>query len=259
MTKCAPRHVSEYSPLTYPGEIPRGSFAIRRGYVEPIRSTADGMAFADGQQVGPWLVGDGLAELADLYVPMLAYGSNACPGRLVEKFARSFPVGSELDRIVAVGATVIGAQRAWVCSHTDRGVLPVTIAAAPDRELECHVLLLPARLIPKMDRSEGRATGHYAAVRLTGTEARLDGGQIWRQPLSYLGCATRAPLVIDEQVQFFDDLPLAAAELALTRYVGGRETEHLLAHEEIETDVALIDIVDRVGLDRPVFDLFGEV
>lgn len=177
--------------------------------------------------------------------------------RLVEKFGAQFHLEeSELDRIVALAVTVAAVARAWTCQLTQRRILPVTLALSVGRGLDCHVVLLPRRLVPLMDISEGRGKGFYSATRLTTTNVSLPGGGIWHAPITYLGKSSRAPLVVDGVVQFFDEVGSDAAQASIA---GGRGTcgeRFLLPHEDIDSQTPLIDIVDPLGTDQPVFELF---
>ncbi|NQU37462.1 MAG: hypothetical protein HQ526_07710 [Actinobacteria bacterium] len=252
------RQCHEFVSDPYPGEIPTGSFAIRGGYVEEVRHTDVGMVFDRGASVGEWLAHDGSRPTAldGSYVPMLAYGSNACPGRLVEKFGAQFHVEeSELDRIVALAVTVAAVARAWTCRLTQHGILPVTLAPSVGRELDCHVLLLPRRLVPLMDASEGRGGRFYSVTRLTTTNVTLPGGGIWHAPITYLGKSSRAPLVVDGAVQFFDEVGSDAAQAAIAEGRGTCGERFLLPHEDIDDETPLIDIVDAQRRDQPVFEL----
>lgn len=62
---------------------------------------------------------------------LLAYGSNACPGRLAEKFAVGGDVTS-IDGIVLIGVEMYGVARAWARKVNSRRVVPATLARDVD-------------------------------------------------------------------------------------------------------------------------------
>jgi gamma-glutamylcyclotransferase (GGCT)/AIG2-like uncharacterized protein YtfP len=112
---------------------------------------------------------------------VLAYGSNACPDRLIDK---------RLDRdAVLLPASAWGWRTVWEARRSLTGAVPLTLVGAPGERLETWVLGLQRSDLDRLDRSEGRGS-RYALGR-TGDVAVAAR---WRLPraLAYgPGAATR--------------------------------------------------------------------
>lgn len=196
MTTLIRRVAESYPTAPYPGEIPPGAFMIRHGKVHLVS-----IAGSTGKAL------DGLA--LDAMVPLLTYGSNACPGRLFEKFVTT-GAQNELDGILVLPAHLHGAQTAWACKINSRNAVPRTLVAGGSVP-KAHVLLLPRELVPRMDASEGRGRYFYDAVELTDATAEIENGGQWRSPVTYLGVGHRGPLVVDSAVFTCDETTEADA------------------------------------------------
>ncbi|ROS76632.1 hypothetical protein [Cellulomonas sp. PhB143] len=161
------RPLERYASRPYPGTIPEHPYVVVGGRVAPLRWPA------------------ARVPLPQDPVALLAYGSNACPGRLAEKF------GSGADGIVVLPAALHGARRVY--AHLPhRGTLPYTLRDAPAHREAAHVVVVPARLGHAMDVSEGREIQHYDLARLDDVVVQV-GGLRWPAPLTYLGKADRGP------------------------------------------------------------------
>ncbi len=166
------RACDDYPTTPYPGETPEFAYIIRNSHVYAL----DGDDFEDSRDFDP-------------LIPLLSYGSNACPGRLAQKF-------SDPDGIVVLPATAYGIERAWSCNINSNDAVPATLIDAPNAGLACHLLLLPTRLGEQMDRTEGRSGPYYDLCRLTSVTMQLGTGAKWEYPLSYLGKERRGPLTL---------------------------------------------------------------
>ncbi len=147
------RAATSYRADPYPGEVPSGSFVLEAGRVRALERDSHGYVLDSGQALTRWL-----ATRRPL-VPLLSYGSNSCPGRLVEKF------GPHVDGVVALSGELVGAARVWSRQPSSRGSVPMTLAHAPQVSEPAHLLLLPERHLTEMDRSEGRGGPFYSLVR----------------------------------------------------------------------------------------------
>src|SRR5690606_38322861 len=99
---------------------------------------------------------------------VVAYGSNASPGRLVDK---------RLDRR---GAWLLPAEvRGWVAAfehrHTGYGSVPLTLVPEAGARLDTWVLGVHVDDLPTLDRSEGRLAGDASGA--AGGPARDDARQ----------------------------------------------------------------------------------
>lgn len=235
---------SRFAAAPYPGEIPEGPYAVHAGNVHRIDVGADA---AEGLgSLRAWLFAGDAG-----YVPTLAYGSNACPGRLAEKFAS---LGHELfDRIVAIPVRVTGVRRAWSASRTRAGILPYTLAQAPASDsMGAHLVMIPAALVPTMDRTEGRGA-LYAAARLTDATVELPDRTLWTRPLTYLGRGRRGPLTYDGRVLTPKDCDAVTAGQVSDASDARGADDQLPRYEEVPADAHLLEHVDPGKTDAAVF------
>jgi hypothetical protein len=232
--------------------VPAYPFAISQGWVceiDPLTNVASEVG-----SIADWL-SDGDISIGSPYVPILAYGSNACPGRLVQKLTGRVFGAAGLDRIVVFPVTMCGAARAWASRITKAGVLPFTVIADSKARESAHVIVLPSAFVPSMDQSEGRGGPVYSAVRLDHVTVELPGVYgTWHTPLTYLGHGRRAPLVWNDVAQTPSNLSRRDAE-ALVRSMGARGNDALLpAHRVIPDEVAIASVVERNGSEKPIMD-----
>lgn len=159
----------------------------------------------DGDDLDGWLADRGAAPLA-ARVPVLAFGSNRCPGKLTwlrEHLGLAGPV-------VVLRARVEGLAAVWAAGLRARdGARPATLAVAPGA-VETHaVWMATPDQVAVLDRCEGRGE-RYDLVRLraagdgaarsptrdvrvvTEDGARLDG--VWTY---WAADPVRAPLLVD--------------------------------------------------------------
>lgn len=182
------RPAVDYATTPYPGEVPASAYCLDAGVVHPLSTVEEGYLLPDGRLLVEWL-----SARSGLRVPLLTYGSNACPGRLAEKF------GDDVDGVVCLPAVLHGAVRVWSSQLSSRGSRPSTLAQAPEGREDVHVLLVPQRYGPQLDRSEGRGGPYYVLGRLPTCAVVLPPplALAWLGPLSYLGVADRGPQVVD--------------------------------------------------------------
>ncbi|MET9367322.1 hypothetical protein [Streptomyces griseoflavus] len=136
-------------PLLYPGAWPRESGMLDGDRLVPLER----LVFEDR-------------------TPVLAVGSNACPGQLRHKMAESglvTPLPMVRTRVTGVG---IG-----VSAHVSRmGYVSHSPVAAPGRTRELFVLWLDARQLAVVDASEGvpRPDGNFRRVWLPAPGVRIE-------------------------------------------------------------------------------------
>lgn len=131
-----PLQVGVFDPATYPGWRPDGPVAILGSRVVPIEE--DDVALLDGDW--RWSV---------------AFGSNACPDRLIDKEVAQY--GAML-----LPARVTGWRVAWEARRSPMtGAVPVTLVPVEGHELDTWVLGIHPDGVEAMDYSEGRAVGRY--------------------------------------------------------------------------------------------------
>lgn len=244
---------SDFGVSPYPGALVKVPSLIVDGRVLSLEVDSGGLR----QHQGPSLI-DTLDSL-DLdplrLVPLLTYGSNACPGRLVEKFGRGPHGLRRLDGIALIPVMMFGAMVAWSCKPTRRGVLPFTLAHDPAGAHQAHLLLMPPDLAEDMDRSEGRSGTFYVAARLTDVTAELPNGRQWRRPLAYVGVGERGPLTAEGRVMTPEDTPATVAQAATSANSACSGAERLPRMKLVPPGAKLGEAVDPTGDDRVVYDL----
>ncbi|UVS76846.1 gamma-glutamylcyclotransferase [Actinokineospora sp. UTMC 2448] len=185
---------ADYPAAPYPGTRPPTSFVHTDGRGFPL---APDPAALSGWRVGAddldaWLAARSCPPLADR-VPLLSYGSNACPSKLTWLRAAHGLGGpvvvlrartSGLSAVWAAGLRVVDDQR------------PAVLAAAPDA-VEDHALLMVAEeQLAAFDKCEGRGDRYHLATVATGTVSTEDGGA-WDRVLAYAGAREiRRPLLV---------------------------------------------------------------
>lgn len=132
--------------------------------------------------------------------PIIAYGSNAAPWVLADKFTRLYGSNTEYD-----GSTIIPVTKAilrnfdvtWLAHFTGGGGLPATISAAPGTEVEVWLTWLDDDQLAWMNQSEevGKAGGMYSLNRMPKNQLVTSGYSLSEDPLVYVSCygALRAP------------------------------------------------------------------
>ncbi len=177
----------EYPALPYPGARPACSFAHEdaTGYpLRPDRAALSGWRLdgsGDGRDLDEWLADRDAAPLAGR-VPLLCYGSNACPSKLTWlRAAFGLPGPAVLLRARCAGIAAVWAAGLRLVDDQR----PATLAAVPGAE-EAHALWLATpEQVAALDRCEGR--GHrYRLAHVTTGEVRLDDGTLVDRPLAYV-------------------------------------------------------------------------
>jgi hypothetical protein len=100
------------------------------------------------RQVDDFLFEENSAPLSSRYA-VLAVGSNACPGRLQEKFG-----GRDKEPIVVVKGWIADVDSLYTAWLADYGALPATIASSPGTEVEIWATLLTRSQLETMNQSE---------------------------------------------------------------------------------------------------------
>ena len=220
------RPANSFRSRPYPGQTPNYPYVIDAGMVRPLPQSV-GSAVPSPAGLRGWL-----PEHTAQHIPLLTYGSNACPGRLAQKFAD--PSG-----IAVFPANVSDVVRVWSCRVNYMDAVPATLAAAPGASTTAHVLLLPAQLAHEMDVSEERFGPCYRLVRLLHASVQLPGGPVWQSPLTYLGHAERGPLIISGRVLPLSEFTEAAARSAIEKRHGVGDDSFLPEHHAYSSDTPL--------------------
>jgi gamma-glutamylcyclotransferase (GGCT)/AIG2-like uncharacterized protein YtfP len=202
------RPASDYPVDPYPGERPTGSWVIDRDErclpVAPDEGMPSGWAVLSATRVclDSWLAAQGATRLADR-IPLLSYGSNACPGKVLRN-RTPLPV-------VSLACEMEGLASAWCTGTTMAGRLPTTLAAVPARaesavpgraaseHVESAVVTMADREeLARLDVVEGRATGWYTLRILHTGRVTLENGARIARPAAYIGSRPeRRPAVAD--------------------------------------------------------------
>lgn len=131
-----------FSPETYPGSRPRYSFFFTTAGIFPCSL----------QTLGRLLTDRKLTPIESRFA-ILAYGSNACPGRLLEKQMTEVPV---------IYGRITGAQAVYAKRTTTRKYVPATLARKTGSRAT-WITLLTAEQLQTMDASEGRSDAYVLA------------------------------------------------------------------------------------------------
>jgi hypothetical protein len=144
------RPVPPFDPATYPGPRPDGPCVVHDGRVHPA-------ALPDDPADLPRADVD--AEVAELAAVrwVVAYGSNASPGRLVDK-------GLDGRGAWLLPAVLDG----WLTAFEDRatryGSIPLTLVPHTGARIDTWVLGVHVDDLPALDRTEGRYPADVVAV-----------------------------------------------------------------------------------------------
>lgn len=183
----------------YPGARPEWSYAHVDGLCWPLRpdhGTSWGWRMAvDDSPLDDWLAARHAPSLAER-IPVLAYGSNVCPGKIGWLRARLGLTGP----VVVVRARCTGLAAVWATGiRAQDGQRPATLAAAPD-SVEWHgVWLATPDQVAVLDRCEGRDV-RYRLVRLRSGRVETETGSVIDGALVYSGQAPhRVPLLAGNQ------------------------------------------------------------
>lgn len=127
-------------------------------------------------------------------VPVLAYGSNACPSKITW-LRETFGLAGD---VVVARAECTGLSAVWAAGLRGRDARrPATIAAAPGVVEHHAVWFATADQLRVLDVCEGRGERYHLARLHTGA-VTLDDGTPVADPLAYVGAAPeRLPLLVE--------------------------------------------------------------
>lgn len=195
--------------MPYPGRRPPFSFVHddATGWELTPDPVAPSCWRVDGTDLDEWLAVRDASPLAER-VPVLCYGSNACPSKITwlrEALGLPGPavlLGARCTDVAAVwasGLRVVDDQR------------PATLAAMPGN-VEDHAIWWATReQVAVLDRCEGRGE-RYRLARVDTGEVRLWDGTVVDGPLAYVAAAPRRlPLLVDGKPVRCLDVPQAGA------------------------------------------------
>lgn len=183
----------DYPADPYPGARPDCSFVHREGgFSHRLRAAGRGDWRVGDQNLDDWLHQHGAPGLR-ARLPVLTYGSNACPSKiswLRYELGLTGPVPVLRCHTVGVAAVWCAGMRI----HDTQ--IPAVLASAPGRQ-ETHAVWLASReQLAVLDICEGRGE-RYELVHLEGdVEICTADGTVVPRPLTYVTHgAIRAPLV----------------------------------------------------------------
>jgi hypothetical protein len=138
--------IAPFDPASYPGPRPPGPVVVVGGEVHPVRIAAHEGAFGLQARVVAPVLDPGAARW------VVAYGSNASPGRLVDK-------GLDARGAVLLPARLRGWVPAFEHRRTGYGSVPLTLVPEPEAVTDTWVLGVHRDDTPTVDASEGRVVG----------------------------------------------------------------------------------------------------
>jgi gamma-glutamylcyclotransferase (GGCT)/AIG2-like uncharacterized protein YtfP len=199
----------DYPAVPYPGRRPPNSYVHDDATGWDL--TPDPAALS-GWRAGPddlddWLAARGAAPCAER-VPVLCYGSNACPSKLTwlrDALGLEGPAVllrarcTDVAAVWTAGLRVVDDQR------------PATLAALPGGTEDHAVWLATPEQVAVLDRCEGRGA-RYRLVRVRTGEVRIEDGSVVDGPLAYTAAAPRRmPLLVDGAPVRCLDVPQSGA------------------------------------------------
>lgn len=225
------RRCQGYATSPYPGEIPDTSYYVIEDVVHSFHGTDH------ERQIVDWL-----AEYRP--VPILTYGSNACPGQLHNKVVvrGGHPA---VTGVAVIPCWITGVRRVWSWQINSRQAVPHTLVSDPGNTIDGHVILLPERYLEIMDRTEGRAGSRegngdfYPACQLAQVTATMPNGFVWSNPLTYLGIDRRGPLLLEGRAVSSEQISEDEAKQAINAGRGACGDQFLPAYERIRLEVPL--------------------
>ncbi len=158
-------HTEPHDPALYPFDVVERSTALLAGREFVLADVDAHDVWQSGSLVdGERLTIRDLAARRGVALPtrtvtVLAYGSNAAPGRLRQKLA-SVPTAVALVEARLHDLDVVHAAHV-----TSYGAVPGTLAGSPGTTVRAFVLHLDADLLPRLHRTESLGA-NYAFVRL---------------------------------------------------------------------------------------------
>lgn len=145
-----------FSPSTYPGRRPRFSFLFTPKGIYRLKLRSLGRFLADRKLPG-----------TDKRYAVLAYGSNACPTRLLKKYRED-----SLSDVPVLYGRLSGAQAVWARRRTKAPIAEQYIPSTLAREKGSRsswITFLTKEQVTAMDASEGRP-GSYELAELRGVD-----------------------------------------------------------------------------------------
>ncbi|MPZ81515.1 MAG: gamma-glutamylcyclotransferase [Actinophytocola sp.] len=205
----------DYPAVPYPGARPGCSFVHDDATGHPLRpdhGTPSGWRLEDGRDLDQWLAERGAKPLTER-VPLLCYGSNACPSKLTWlRGTLGLPGPAVLLRARCTGLAAVWAAGLRVVDDQR----PATLAAMPGVAEVHAVWLATPEQVRVLDRCEGR-NSRYRLGHVTTGEVRLDDGALLDRPLAYVaapggtGRTVRHPLLVGGRPVRCAEVPQAAA------------------------------------------------
>ena len=185
--------VDSYADLPYPGRRPSHAFLQDEGRVlQLVRQSDRSWGFL--RRIGAlddWLAGRSHAALRRR-LPLLCYGSNACPSKVQDLRERHGLTGP----VVMTPCTVSGLGAAWCAGErvVDRSV-PATLVAAEGSEDHFLWWVAPEQWAA-LDRCEGKGE-RYDLVGVPASHVRDDLGLEVPHVLAYVGRARQRQPMLD--------------------------------------------------------------
>lgn len=146
--------IAPFDASRYPGPRPDGPTLVHRRRAHPVRLATGPAAGAQPQPEAPV---DAEVLDPDAVRWVVAYGSNASPGRLVDK-------GLDRRGALLLPARLDGWVPAFEARRTGYGSVPLTLVPQPGAQLATWVLGVHADDVATLDRSEGRVLSDAVAV-----------------------------------------------------------------------------------------------
>lgn len=171
---------AQWSQTPYPGQRPEWSYVQVDDFVLPITHGVGG-ATVDGTDLNIWLAARGEITMA-ARTPVLAYGSNACPSKLVTMRERDGLTGA----VVMTTCTIEGVAAAWCTGRrrTDNSVVATLVEV--DGSEEHFIWWVAPDQWAALDDCEGAPTV-YALQAVPGIVRGHDGRLVPAQ--AYIGVA----------------------------------------------------------------------
>ncbi|MEZ5114660.1 MAG: hypothetical protein R2737_00215 [Candidatus Nanopelagicales bacterium] len=193
-------HMGDWPATPYPGRRPDVSVLVDpAGRVHSVASDPSGPGRwrTEHGDLDDHLAAEGAAPLAER-VPVLAYGSNASPGKIAQ-MSHPDEAGLPLPAVL-LRARAHGLAAAWADGRRARdGAVPATLVASPGRVEWMAVLMVAADQWPALDRVEGRGArpeSRYRLMRVTAGTVELVDGTVLDPVWAYVGSApSRRPAV----------------------------------------------------------------
>ncbi len=170
-----------FEAKSYPFFRPNYPFLFIDGKIEHLKETSIGL-------LNSRLTALGSLPLSKL-TPVLAYGANASPERLIKKF-RSMP---ESVVIPVIPAVLEGFDIVFCCHFSTYGAIPATLQASPGTKINIAVNYLNDQLLKRMTETEIKG-GNYTLGLLQKVDLKVMLVGHYRNILTYWshrGCLSK--------------------------------------------------------------------